>query len=95
MAFTLASNLGKSDGATIFDRIEDAIVQADEINGKNLQFEGGLSVSSQVITGAYALAKTVGKAPPISKLQSVKFANYFLSRYVSLFRCILSTRPNT
>jgi len=80
MAFTLASNLGKTEGSTIFDRIEDAIVQADEINGKNLQFEGGLSVSSQVITGAYALAKTVGKAPPISKLQSVKFANYFLSR---------------
>ena len=62
------------------DRIEDAVVQADEINGKNLQFEGGLTVSSSVVSGAYALAKTVGKAPPISKMQSVKFANYFLSR---------------
>ena len=56
------------------------MVQADEINGKNLQFEGGLTVSSSVVSGAYALAKTVGKAPPISKMQSVKFANYFLSR---------------
>jgi len=45
-----------------------------------LQFEGGLSVSSLVVSGAYALAKTVGQAPPISKMQSVKFANYFLSR---------------
>merc|ERR1711962_1583238 len=80
MAFNLAANLDKKEGAAIFERIEDAIVQADEINGKNLQFEGGLSVSSSVISGAYALAKTVGKAPIISKLQSVKFANYFLSR---------------
>ena len=80
MAFSLAANLGKTEGSAIFDRIEDAIVQADEINGKVLQFEGGLSISSQVITGAYNLAKVVGKAPPISKLQSVKLANYFLSR---------------
>jgi oligosaccharyltransferase complex subunit delta (ribophorin II) len=80
MAFNLAANLDKKEGAAIFERIEDAVVQADEINGKNLQFEGGLSVSSSVISGAYALAKTVGKAPPVSKLQSVKFANYFLSR---------------
>lgn len=80
MAFNLAANLGKTEGSAIFDRIEDAVVQADEINGKNLQFEGGLTVSSSVVSGAYALAKTVGKAPPISKMQSVKFANYFLSR---------------
>merc|ERR1712110_90377 len=80
MAFNLAGNLGKTEGSAIFDRIEDAVVQADEINGKNLQFEGGLTVSSSVVSGAYALAKTVGKAPPISKMQSVKFANYFLSR---------------
>ncbi len=80
LAFNLAAHLGKTEGAAVFDRIEDAIVQADEINGKFLQFEGGLSVSSQVISGAYALAQTLGKAPPISKLQSVKLANYFISR---------------
>ena len=80
MAFNLAAHLGKNEASAIFDRIEDAVVNADEINGKILQFEGGLSVSSQVITGAFALAKTVGKAPPISKIQSVKFANYFLGR---------------
>ena len=68
-------------GATaIFDRIEDVVVQADEINSNLLQFEGGLSVSSTIITGAYALAKKIGKAPPISKPQAVKFANYFLTR---------------
>lgn len=80
LAFNLASQLGKSEATALYDRIEDAIVQADEINGKILQFEGGLTVSSQVINGVYALAKLVGKAPTVSKLQAVKFANYFLSR---------------
>jgi ribosomal protein S6E (S10) len=28
-----------------FERIEDAIVQADEVDGKFLQFEGGLSIT--------------------------------------------------
>jgi oligosaccharyltransferase complex subunit delta (ribophorin II) len=40
----------------VFDRIEDAVVQADEINGKVLQFEGGLAVTSNIIAGAYKLA---------------------------------------
>ena len=40
----------------IFDRVEDAIVQADEVNGKILQFEGGLAVTSNIISGAYKLA---------------------------------------
>merc|ERR1711997_381815 len=47
MAFNLAANLGKTEGSAIFDRIEDAVVQADEINGKNLQFEGGLSTGQE------------------------------------------------
>lgn len=45
-----------------------------------LQFEGGLSVTALVVSGAYQLAKTVGKAPPISKDQANKFAEYFVSR---------------
>ena len=81
LAFNLASaTLSKTEASAIFDRVEDAIVQADEINGSILQFEGGLSASSAVVTGAYNLAKTVGKAPPMSKLVAVKLANYFLSR---------------
>jgi len=81
LAFNLASaTLSKTEASAIFDRVEDAIVQADEINGSILQFEGGLSASSAVVTGAYSLAKTVGKAPPMSKLVAVKLANYFLSR---------------
>lgn len=46
--FHIASNLGK-DGAFAFDRIEDAIVQADEVDSKYLQFDGGLSISGKFI----------------------------------------------
>merc|ERR1712142_1318263 len=44
------------DLSKFFDRIEDAVVQADEVDGKMLQFEGGLSVTSVVLTGAAKLA---------------------------------------
>lgn len=81
-AFHVASKLAGVDVSAIFDRIEDAVVQADEIDGKLLQFEGGLTVSSLIVTGAYELAAhaKVSKAPPIGRQQAVKFANYFLSR---------------
>lgn len=45
-AFHIASDLG-SVGTFAFDRIEDAIIQADEVNGQFLQFEGGLSITSK------------------------------------------------
>lgn len=80
LAFNIAASVGGSEASAVFDRVEDAVVQADEINGKILQFEGGLSVSSNIVTGAYILSKVVGKTPPISKMQAVKFANYFLNR---------------
>jgi len=76
-AFNLAAQL---EVTSVFERVEDAIVQADEVDGKMLQFEGGLSVTHLVVTGAYKLAEKVGKAPSIGKTQAVKFANYFLSR---------------
>lgn len=79
-AFHIAEAVGGSDIKAIFSRIEDAVVQADEIDGKMLQFEGGLSVTDTVLSGAYKLSSKVGQAPAISKMQSVKFANYFLSR---------------
>ena len=117
-AFNLASvALDGKEAKDIFDLIEDAVVQADEVDGKMLQFEGmttidikiirecirslakhdsnnylleyqfnvisiagGLSVTHMIVNGAYKLAEKVGKTPPITKMQAVKFANYFLSR---------------
>ena len=45
-----------------------------------LQFEGGLSVTSIVLTGAFALAEKVGKSVPMTGEQAVKFSNYLMSR---------------
>ncbi|XP_037806658.1 dolichyl-diphosphooligosaccharide--protein glycosyltransferase subunit 2 [Lucilia sericata] len=78
-AFSVATELGPS-AAFIADRIEDAIVQADEVDGKLLQFEGGLSITALIINGAFKTAKTFDKALPVSPEQTVKFASYFLSR---------------
>lgn len=50
--FYLASELGPSASFAV-DRVEDAMVQADEVDGKMLQFEGGLSITALVINGAY------------------------------------------
>ena len=52
----IASLLKDVDVNAIFDRVEDAVVQADEVDGKILQFEGGLAVTSNIISGAYKLA---------------------------------------
>lgn len=67
-------------GAFALDRIEDAIAQADEIDGKMLQFEGGLSITSLVINGAFKISALNLKPSPISAEQAKKFATYFLSR---------------
>ncbi|XP_054265944.1 dolichyl-diphosphooligosaccharide--protein glycosyltransferase subunit 2-like [Macrosteles quadrilineatus] len=78
-AFHIGAVAG-GDVNVIFNRIEDAIVQADEVDGKFLQFEGGLSITALIVSGAYKLAAVANKPPPISGEQAVKFANYFLSR---------------
>ncbi|XP_046429013.1 dolichyl-diphosphooligosaccharide--protein glycosyltransferase subunit 2 [Neodiprion fabricii] len=77
--FHIAAELGPA-GSFAFERIEDAIVQADEVDGKYLQFEGGLSITSLVVKGAFQLSTNLKKKPPITSEQTVKFANYLLSR---------------
>jgi len=79
LAFHTASLLD-GDLSKFFDRIEDAVVQADEVDGKLLQFEGGLSVTSVVLTGAANLALKAKKKLPVTGEQAVKFANYLMSR---------------
>lgn len=45
-AFHVGSQL-RGEVSSIFERIEDAIVQADEVDGRMLQFEGGLSITGK------------------------------------------------
>ncbi|XP_050716459.1 dolichyl-diphosphooligosaccharide--protein glycosyltransferase subunit 2-like isoform X3 [Eriocheir sinensis] len=78
-AFHVGAQL-KGEVGSIFERIEDAVVQADEVDGRMLQFEGGLSITALVLSGAYKLAETSNKAPPVKPDQAVKFANYLMSR---------------
>ena len=63
-----------------FDRTEDAVVQADEVDGKMLQSEGGLSVTSVMLTGAASLAVKAKKLLPVTSDQAVKFGNYIMFR---------------
>ncbi|XP_063978196.1 dolichyl-diphosphooligosaccharide--protein glycosyltransferase subunit 2 [Diachasmimorpha longicaudata] len=77
--FHIASMLGPA-GSFAVDRIEDVVVQADEVDGKYLQFEGGLSVTSLVVTGIAKLSASQKKPPPVSGPQIVKITNYLLSR---------------
>jgi oligosaccharyltransferase complex subunit delta (ribophorin II) len=77
--FTLASYLGAS-AASVTDRIEDAFAQADEVDGKLLQFEGGLSVTALIVNGAFRVATANKKPAPTSAETTRKFTSYFLSR---------------
>ncbi|CAH1183105.1 unnamed protein product [Phaedon cochleariae] len=74
-AFHSAALLGNA-GKFIQDRIEDVIVQADEIDGKILQWEGGLTVTSLIITG---LSRLPG-ATPFNPTQAEKLGSYLLTR---------------
>lgn len=74
-ALHAAALLGDA-GKFMNSRIEDVVVQADEIDGRMLQWEGGLSTTSLLLTG---LLKTPG-AKPLTQAQADKFATYLLNR---------------
>ncbi|GFR75873.1 dolichyl-diphosphooligosaccharide--protein glycosyltransferase subunit 2 [Elysia marginata] len=78
-AFLAAAQL-KGDVSKFVDNIEDVVAQADEVDEKYLQFDGGLYVTALVVDGAYKLAEKTSKAPTIAQDKVLKFANYFLSR---------------
>lgn len=79
-AFHIAPHLGTSGALFYFDHIEDAIVQADEVDGKYLQFEGGVYGTGFLVNGIFKLSNTLKKKPPLTSQQIVKLANYLLSR---------------
>ena len=47
------------------DRIEETVAQADELDGRFLQIEGGLSVTALAISGIYSLADKANQTPSI------------------------------
>lgn len=78
-AFHVAAELGTL-GEPVADWIEGAFAQADEIGGKMLQFEGGLSVTALVLNGAFSLTTALKKPAPLTEEQTYKFVTYLLSR---------------
>jgi oligosaccharyltransferase complex subunit delta (ribophorin II) len=46
--FHIAADIG-IPAAFAFDHIEDAMIQADEVDSQYLQFEGGLSITSTIL----------------------------------------------
>uniref|UniRef100_A0A0N5A988 Dolichyl-diphosphooligosaccharide--protein glycosyltransferase subunit 2 n=1 Tax=Syphacia muris TaxID=451379 RepID=A0A0N5A988_9BILA len=75
-----AALLEKSKAEQFLVRIEDLIGQADEVDGKYLQLEGGISITALGIHAIYALADHVNKSPNVKSDEAVKLANYLLSR---------------
>lgn len=81
--FSIAAELGtKATGLSKW--VEGTIAQADEINGKQLQFEGGLSITALIVNGVLKFSKSIGSAAPLTEDQLNKFITYFLSRSVVL-----------
>lgn len=63
----------------VVSMVEDIVAQADEVNNDYLQFEGGLAVTSKVVSGIIALGEQQGQKL-IKDEQAIKFAKYFLNR---------------
>nr|CAG4643903.1 EOG090X04WQ [Lepidurus arcticus] len=80
MAFHVGTVLNKEQAASLHKRIEDALVQADTVDNKMMQFEGGLSVTALVLSGVYRLSEVLSKSPPLTADQALKFAEYLVSR---------------
>jgi oligosaccharyltransferase complex subunit delta (ribophorin II) len=79
-SFLAASVLPASpDLKPIVSMVEDVVAQADEVNSEYLQFEGGLAVTSKVITGILALGDQQGQRL-MKEDQAVKFAKYLVNR---------------
>lgn len=74
-ALHIAALLGNS-GKFIINRIEDIVVQADEVDGKLLQWEGGLSTTSQILPGLLKFPTS----NQLTQVQADKLGNYLLSR---------------
>lgn len=75
-----ASLLDKPLSAKYFDKIAALVAQADLVNSKFLQYEGGVSSTANAIHGIFSLAALQGKAPAINKDQINHFSNFLMSR---------------
>uniref|UniRef100_A0A915JYJ6 Dolichyl-diphosphooligosaccharide--protein glycosyltransferase subunit 2 n=1 Tax=Romanomermis culicivorax TaxID=13658 RepID=A0A915JYJ6_ROMCU len=84
-------------------KTEDCVAQADEIDNKFLQFEGGISATAFTVSGIYLLAQRAKKSPTIKSEEVIKLSNFLVARkgvklarpayYVLQALQILTTNP--
>jgi len=64
-----------------FDSIEDILDQADEVDKKYLQYEGGVGTTSLILEGIFSLSEVVKQFPAKFDAQRLtKFVNYLSSK---------------
>lgn len=66
---------------TFYDTIEDILDQADEVDKKFLQYEGGVGTTSLVLEGIFALSEKQKELPKkFDQARLSKFVNYLTSK---------------
>jgi oligosaccharyltransferase complex subunit delta (ribophorin II) len=69
------------------DTINDLVQQADEFDGRSLQYEGGVGTTALIFNAFYEVAEKAGATMKIDPKQLVKFAYYFSTkRHVATLR---------
>ncbi|CAF0791471.1 unnamed protein product [Adineta steineri] len=69
------------------DTVNDLVQQADEIDGRTLQYEGGVGTTALLVSAFYEVAEKAGAALRIDPKQLHKFASYFSTkRHVATLR---------
>ncbi|UJR30982.1 hypothetical protein I4U23_018493 [Adineta vaga] len=69
------------------DAINDLVQQADEVDGRTLQYEGGVGTTALLLNAFYEVADKAGVPVKIDPKQLVKFASYFSTkRHVATLR---------
>jgi len=62
------------------DSINDLVQQADEVDGRTLQYEGGVGTTALLLNAFYEVAEKAGVPVKIDPKQLVKFASYFSTK---------------
>ncbi|CAF1271621.1 unnamed protein product, partial [Didymodactylos carnosus] len=83
----IASQLNTAVSKYHSDSIHDLIQQADEVDGKSLQYEGGIGTTALIFSAMYQLADKAGAPLKIDEQHLSKFAYYFSTkRHVATVR---------
>ncbi|KJH40819.1 AMP-binding enzyme [Dictyocaulus viviparus] len=75
--FNAAALLDKSTATKYFNKIKYLVSQADEVDGRYLQFDGGLLTTANAVHGIMSLAEQQGKVPSITKPIKITICNVF------------------